>query len=451
MINEREWNVLIGSIVRGDCIALIGAGLSTTAEDGERRNLTQSLSNRLTEYLRKDKISVQDPDNFPLVAQLFMDQDDHTRDDLVYEVDTFYQGVNSRLATGRGQDTVFENLAALPFPLFISSRHDSTLEHFLSAGGRNPDVKSYDFRGDKVNTVGESGALGTRAKPLVYHLLGSIGNPSSLALTESDLLVLLESLIAGDPPLPTDLRSAFSEKSFLFLGCRLQKYYIRVLLHALGLNDSEKKSFAPSASAVCEVDDEFRESVWFYKVGYKALKLLEIDEENFIQELRRRWEESGGAYEPRPSATETVDESPERPKVFVSYVSEDLHIAKQLVEALKGNGIEPWFDKDELRGGDRWDEALADAIKEVDFFIVLLSNHFGDGIESYVHDEVEKALERKRGAVKFVFPMRITEDALRLDVLDRKRIQAERLNNLDTDVTALAGDIRKEFKKLRRR
>ena len=32
-------------------------------------------------------------------------------------------------------------------------------------------------------------------------------------------------------------------------------------------------------------------SDWFYKVGYRTLKLLDSDEREFIKELRKRWEE----------------------------------------------------------------------------------------------------------------------------------------------------------------
>jgi hypothetical protein len=38
--------------------------------------------------------------------------------------------------------------------------------------------------------------------------------------------------------------------------------------------------------------------------------------------------------------------------VFVSYASEDAAAARRICEALRGAGIEVWFDQSELRGGD---------------------------------------------------------------------------------------------------
>ena len=41
--------------------------------------------------------------------------------------------------------------------------------------------------------------------------------------------------------------------------------------------------------------------------------------------------------------------------IFLSYASEDAPAAQRIAEALRAAGIEVWFDKSELRGGDVWD------------------------------------------------------------------------------------------------
>jgi hypothetical protein len=38
--------------------------------------------------------------------------------------------------------------------------------------------------------------------------------------------------------------------------------------------------------------------------------------------------------------------------VFLSYASQDAWAAQRICEALRGSGIEVWFDQSELRGGD---------------------------------------------------------------------------------------------------
>jgi hypothetical protein len=44
--------------------------------------------------------------------------------------------------------------------------------------------------------------------------------------------------------------------------------------------------------------------------------------------------------------------------VFLSYASEDADAAQRICAALRADGIEVWFDRSELRGGDVWDATI---------------------------------------------------------------------------------------------
>ncbi|MBI5771559.1 MAG: toll/interleukin-1 receptor domain-containing protein, partial [Verrucomicrobia bacterium] len=44
--------------------------------------------------------------------------------------------------------------------------------------------------------------------------------------------------------------------------------------------------------------------------------------------------------------------------VFLSYASQDGEAVRRIAEALRGAGVEVWFDLDELRGGDEWDRKI---------------------------------------------------------------------------------------------
>jgi hypothetical protein len=209
------------------------------------------------------------------------------------------------------------------------------------------------------------------------------------------------------------------------------------------LNRSGQKSFA--------LETANAESVWSYKVEYRTLKLLDDDTGSFVQELqarlRKRSRANGDPLSPVLPAT--VD----RPKVFLSYMQEDEGVTKQLKESLERHDIESWRDKEGLRGGDRWANVIDDAIgKDADFFIVVLSQHLRDGVETYVHLEIERALQRRsrRGALKFIYPLQVDDDT-RLDALDRAGIQSSRVRDFDADVSELAKDIRREYAKFQRR
>ena len=44
--------------------------------------------------------------------------------------------------------------------------------------------------------------------------------------------------------------------------------------------------------------------------------------------------------------------------IFISYAREDAVAADRIAEALRSHGLEVWFDQDELRGGEAWDQKI---------------------------------------------------------------------------------------------
>lgn len=49
--------------------------------------------------------------------------------------------------------------------------------------------------------------------------------------------------------------------------------------------------------------------------------------------------------------------------VFLSYAHEDTAAARRIAEALRGFGVEVWFDQGELRSSDAWDEKIRGEIR----------------------------------------------------------------------------------------
>lgn len=66
------------------------------------------------------------------------------------------------------------------------------------------------------------------------------------------------------------------------------------------------------------------------------------------------------------------------PSVFVSYAREDLKRITRLLEGLSNNGVSVWRDEDNLRGGQNWPEALGEAIRESQFFLLAWSKQAAD-------------------------------------------------------------------------
>ncbi len=80
--------------------------------------------------------------------------------------------------------------------------------------------------------------------------------------------------------------------------------------------------------------------------------------------------------------------------VFLSYASEDADAAQRIFEALSAAGIEVWFDKSQLRGGDAWDQSIRRQIKTCALFLPIISHTTHDRREGYFRLEWKLAIDR---------------------------------------------------------
>ena len=105
-----------------------------------------------------------------------------------------------------------------------------------------------------------------------------------------------------------------------------------------------------------------------------------------------------------PSVTE-----PSR-AVFLSYASEDAPAAQRIAEALRSAGIEVWFDREELRGGDAWDRRIREQVQDCRLFIAVISANTEARDEGYFRREWKLAVDRTHDMAEdkaFVVPVAI--------------------------------------------
>ncbi|HEY1793912.1 MAG TPA: TIR domain-containing protein [Opitutaceae bacterium] len=80
--------------------------------------------------------------------------------------------------------------------------------------------------------------------------------------------------------------------------------------------------------------------------------------------------------------------------VFLSYAREDADAARRIAGALRGFGVDAWFDMAELRGGDAWDRKIRSQIRECALFIPIISANTQNREEGYFRREWNLAVER---------------------------------------------------------
>jgi tetratricopeptide (TPR) repeat protein len=107
-----------------------------------------------------------------------------------------------------------------------------------------------------------------------------------------------------------------------------------------------------------------------------------------------------------------MPDSPLAPKgaIFLSYASQDAESARHICEALRGAGVEVWFDQSELRGGDAWDQSIRKQIKECALFMPIISAHTQERAEGYFRLEWHLAEQRSLLIAKgrpFIVPVNV--------------------------------------------
>jgi hypothetical protein len=80
-------------------------------------------------------------------------------------------------------------------------------------------------------------------------------------------------------------------------------------------------------------------------------------------------------------------------KIFISYARENADVALRLYHDLKSNSIEPWLDTKSIAPGQRWKNAIRQAIKDYDFFLPLFSSAM-NAKTGYVQIELNDAIEQ---------------------------------------------------------
>lgn len=438
MMNDEDWSSLVFSVRSGSCILMLGPHAVTLDSGSTRRSITEDLAAYLRRRLEDENAYVKaDYDKPAPVAQAVVAHFHGDRTTLVQWVAEYYKKPI--------HDSVLEDLATFPFSLVVNTAPGiaAAVEDAYRREKPQTSVAFYNYLGKRSELAPDWSS----DSPLVFHLFGSLSTPSSIPISDTDLLDYLVSVIKDDPPLPENLTSTLHDptSSFLFLGFGLQEFRLRVLLHYLNRDARrERRSFALEGERL--VDEGTRS---FYQTGQRVF-FLDMPVPEFVSQLSTRLKSD----EMGESVTNI---SPDAPVVFLCHASEDKAHADWLASRLRAEGIRTWLDKDNLRGGDNWDSVIETTVKrEIGYFLVLQSRNLAAKTheKSYVNKEINLALEVQQQYLpprKFLIPILIDETSSRLPLLDELQSIDMTPDNESTGLAALVSDLRRDMERQRKR
>lgn len=361
-LNEREWKKLIEKIKKEEVVLVLGDELSTLNVNGKQVLLREYLLDHLIEALNDEET---DTSKFLTREEIRSFSDisyDYKRErwqkiksDPYTETKEILSDISPQLYD---TDALKKLLSIDKFKTILTTSFDDIAFSVLKdIYGENNVVKLGYIK--KTNGEDISSKYGKR---IVYHLFGQPNSEQhSYVLTEDDLLEFIHFWMDQNYR-PKQLSNLISDKYILVIGCSYPDWLFRFFFHSLKYTDTVKNSYTDNGLLADRDLDE--ELVSFLR---RMETSVHEDALNFIDELHKRW------HEDVPGDVEQNNENVEEYEAFISYASEDYEIASDIYNTFKEMGLNVWFDKKDLEGGDKYERLIKEKINKIRTFIPIIS------------------------------------------------------------------------------
>jgi hypothetical protein len=315
------------------------------------------------------------------------------------------------------------DLASLPFRLVLSATPDTMMINaFRSQGKLSVQEAWYDY----CKRISAETALTAPScdRPIVYSLFGRYDRPESMVLNDKNLLDYLVSITKESPPLPDAVRATLRAAStvFLFVGFGFTNWWLRLLLKVLEITGVDNRSLSLALEDGNSADNAAsgENRGFFESVGINIVNIQTGGWNELAKALAARFREQDAARTPVTKSQVIVSDSVQgRPKVFLSYASEDADTVESLRMGLEDRGVNVWLDKQNLRLGDYWEAQITRIIKEIDYFIFVQTENMDQrdqkGEDGVYNGELKRALKRiENKPYAAVFVIHVTIGSCRL-------------------------------------
>lgn len=260
-----DWDTLLYTIRHEECVLFIGPELARSKKGSY---FNKALYELLIDDYKDNKFYFSQDDLFVI--------DNKDRVAILKNIDKFLQiSFNEDL---------YKKLAFIPIHLIISTSPDLFLKKVFDENNLQYEYHYYTYNFDEnLSEIGNP----DKTKPLIYNMMGSTEDRSSLIITYKDLYRYLKAIL-GNKQLPIELLNELKNGSrFIFLGFKFEKWYVQLLL-ALLHEESSKDGYegwapainlSPEADVICS--QQFN------------ITFIESDIEAFVNELYTRCREAG--------------------------------------------------------------------------------------------------------------------------------------------------------------
>jgi hypothetical protein len=369
----RFWDQLLQLLEEGRIVPIVGPDLLVADVGGRPVHLYSLLAERLAEYLEVPADGLPAAGALHEVACRYLSRNG--------QIEDIYAGLKQVFPPRESfplPKPLLQLAAIAPFKLFVTTTLDPFLQQALDEVrfGGQPRTRVFAYAPNAVQDLDQ--AIDALDRPAVFHLFGRLSAVPEYAVTEEDILEVIHAL-QSETRRPARLFDELDRRQLLLLGGGFSDWLARFFLR---ISRRERLWLVRGRTDVV-ADARMRDDpalVAFLKHFSSRTRISSLDAVEFVDELHRRWTERHPAQPAAPAepvhpraplgALEMVPGA-----VFLSYASEDRPAVEALKEELERAGVDVWFDRDALGGGDEYEKKIRRNIETCSLFVPLLSRH----------------------------------------------------------------------------
>ena len=275
-LQEEDLKLISNAIESGKCLAFLGAGASTTFRVDDSREepglpTGGELAKWLAEQCEYTNGTVYD---LPKVAEYYLYTKSGDRELLE-------KAIQEKIQIGckpRPIHTVIAQLSQIK--IVITSNYDSILENELNNYGRNLTKHVYDPQNPKTGRFQRS-VFFDDTEIILHKMHGSIDEPRSMVITQSDYIRYLTYLNDVDRGMPEYFRKTIIPQfTLLFLGYSLEDWNFRVIWEGV-LSNQANLNLNKEAYALVKNPSHFQTRYW----ARRNVVVLDEDLTDFARKL----------------------------------------------------------------------------------------------------------------------------------------------------------------------
>jgi len=401
-MSDFSWEHLLQRIEQGVIVPIIGRDVLQVEVNGKKTMLYTHLASRLAATLGVTA-DLTGPNPLNDVAVAYLEEStDNDLDDVYLALNT----LTDETASLEIPESLRQLAAIRPLKLFLTTTIDPMLQRAIDTVRYNSAMRTQVLAFGPNRTDDISAELLKKDLPIVFHVLGKAGR-LEYAVTEEDTLEFVHSLQDANR-WPKDLFNELDQRFLLIIGNKFDDWLARFFIR------SAKRERMASRRGDFVADDYVTNEgplLAFFRRFRKMKIFTTAGPIDFIDQLHKRWMEKHGDDDP-DAPLPTPGEEIVPGSIFISYLSSDSDFATKVRDALDGQGLDVWLDRDRLAGGDKFGPKIEHAINQSAVFLPIISRGSLGSRPHYFEEEWKHAIKldkRLPETVPFIMPVVIDD------------------------------------------